>query len=45
MKSIDEVAAADVARVSEALFKNDMLRLAAIGPFEDKAAFEKVLRV
>lgn len=42
---LEKVTAEDVARVSEELFTNENLRLAAIGPYQDKAEFEKVLKV
>lgn len=43
MEEIDKVTAKDVARVSEDLFRPANLRLAAIGPYEDKAEFERLL--
>ncbi len=43
-KKIDEVSAADIARVSEALFDPAKLYCAAIGPYEDKARFERLLK-
>lgn len=45
MKKIDAVSVADIARVSADLFKPEALRLAAIGPVEDKKEFEEVLKM
>lgn len=45
LKRIDEVTAADVLRVAKYLFNNHSLNLAVIGPFRDKAPFEKVLKI
>ncbi len=39
----DTITAEDILRVSNRLFKNDRLNLAAIGPFKDKAAFKRTL--
>lgn len=44
MAQIDKVTAADVARVSQDLFRPENLRLAAIGPYENKAEFEELLK-
>lgn len=44
MKEIDKVTVADIKRICEDLLRPDYLRLAVIGPFEDKEALEKVLR-
>lgn len=43
LKAVDRVTAADVARVSEDLFRPENLKLAAIGPYENKEEFEAVL--
>lgn len=40
---IDKVTVADIRRVAEDLFKEDKLRLALIGPCEDKKEFEEAL--
>lgn len=45
IEKIDAVSAADIARVSADLFKGENLRLAAIGPVEDKERYEEVLRM
>jgi len=45
VKEIDKVTAEDVARVSKDLFKDENLRMSAIGPYENKEEFEKVLHV
>lgn len=45
MEEIDKVTAADIARVSEDLFRPDRLRLAAIGPYEKKEEFEAALKM
>lgn len=45
MKEIDAVTIADIARVSEDLFRPENLRLAAIGPYEKKEEFEEVLQM
>lgn len=44
-KEIDRVTAADIARVSKDLFKQDQLRLAVIGPYEKKEEFEEILKM
>lgn len=44
MKKIDEVTVADVHRVARDIFNKDRLRLAAIGPFENEAKFDKLLK-
>ncbi len=44
MKKIDEVSVADVHRVARDIFNKNRLRLAAIGPFEGEAKFEKLLK-
>ena len=44
LKKIDAVTAADVLRLACQLFKEENFRLALIGPFEDPAHFEKLLR-
>ncbi len=43
IKEIDKVKAEDIERVAADLFKTERLNLAIIGPFEDKARFEKLL--
>ncbi len=43
VKAIDKVGVADIARVSEELFRPENLRLAVIGPYEKKEEFEKEL--
>lgn len=43
-KEINKVTAADVHRVASELLKDDALHLAVIGPYEDKAKFEKLLK-
>jgi predicted Zn-dependent peptidase len=43
MAHIDAVTAEDIARVSQDLFKPENLRLAAIGPYENKKEFELLL--
>ncbi|PIQ77673.1 hypothetical protein COV82_03265 [Candidatus Peregrinibacteria bacterium CG11_big_fil_rev_8_21_14_0_20_46_8] len=42
---VEKVSTDDVARVSADLFHDDKLRMAAIGPYEDAAVFEKVLHI
>ncbi|MBI5413435.1 insulinase family protein [Candidatus Peregrinibacteria bacterium] len=44
MEEVDKVTAADVARVSKDLLRSENLRLAAIGPYDDKEEFEEILR-
>lgn len=44
MEEVDKVTAADVARVSKDLLRPENLRLAAIGPYENKDEFEEILR-
>ncbi|MBI4994985.1 insulinase family protein [Candidatus Peregrinibacteria bacterium] len=44
-KAIDRVTAADIARVSADLFKAKELRLAVIGPYENKEEFEEILKM
>ncbi|MBI2453855.1 insulinase family protein, partial [Candidatus Peregrinibacteria bacterium] len=43
MEGIDKVKVQDIARVSENLFSNNELRLAAIGPYEKAEEFEELL--
>lgn len=43
-KEIDAVKVADVRRVAEQLLIDDALYLSVIGPYDDKAMFEKVLK-
>lgn len=43
MASIDNVTAADIARVSQDLFRPENLHVAAIGPYENKSEFEELL--
>ena len=45
LKQIDRVTPADILRLSQFLFTNSKLNLAVIGPFKDKARFEKILKV
>ena len=45
MEEIDKVTVADIKRVAEELFQEDKLRLAAIGPYEDKEEFAKLLKM
>ena len=42
--AVDKVTIADVRRVASDLFKEERLRLAVIGPFEDEKKFEEVLK-
>ena len=42
---VDKVTAKDIAHVSEELFREENLRLAAIGPYEDKKEFEELLKM
>lgn len=44
LKAIDKVTADDIKRVSEDLFKEDELRIALIGPFEEEGRFERLLK-
>ena len=44
-KKIQAVTAEEIAAVSDDIFKNNKLNLAIIGPFEDKAKFEKILKL
>lgn len=44
MKMIDSVKISDVKRVCDDLFKEDLLKLAVIGPFEEKGHFEGLLK-
>lgn len=43
-KKIDKVTASDIKRVAKAIFINQGLNLAVIGPFKDKNKFEKILK-
>lgn len=45
MKAIDAVTAEQIKHVTEELFIPDRLRLAVIGPYEDKGIFEKALKM
>ncbi|MBP9718675.1 insulinase family protein [Candidatus Gracilibacteria bacterium] len=45
IKEVDKVTAEDIARVTTELFKDNNLRLAVIGPYEDKKEFEEVLHL
>ncbi len=45
LKSVDLVMAEDVQRVAEFLFTNSKLNLAVIGPFREKARFQKILKI
>ncbi len=44
-KRIREVTAKDILVLSKEIFKNEKLNLALIGPFKDKAKFEKLLKL
>jgi len=44
MKLIDAVKVSDVKRVAEDLFQEEKLKLAVIGPFDDKERFKKLLK-
>jgi len=44
LAKIDAVTSDDILRISKELFKEDRLRLAMIGPFEDKGHFEGLMR-
>ena len=44
MAEIDKVTMEDIARVSQDIFKPEKMKLAIIGPFEDKERFEKLLK-
>jgi predicted Zn-dependent peptidase len=41
---IDKVKAEDIRRVAKDIFRNDKLNLAIIGPFQDEAEFEKIVK-
>jgi len=43
LKKVDEVRAEDIQRLAKELFKEENLRLALIGPFEDKEHFANLL--
>ena len=43
LAGIDAVTAEDVQRVAQDLIRDETLRLAVIGPFDDAARFEKLL--
>ncbi|MFA4815390.1 MAG: pitrilysin family protein [Candidatus Gracilibacteria bacterium] len=42
--AIDKVTVADVQRVAEQILKDELIHLAVIGPYEDKAEFEALLK-
>ncbi|MBU1152193.1 insulinase family protein, partial [Patescibacteria group bacterium] len=44
MKLIDEVSVKDIKRVAEDLFKEEKMKLAVIGPFDDEEHFERLLK-
>ncbi len=44
MKQIDKVTVKDLQRVAQDLFKEDAVRLAVIGPYEDQERFLKLLK-
>lgn len=44
MKEVDKVTLADINRVAADLFQPDRLRLAVIGPYDDPAKFEELLK-
>ncbi|MDD4902423.1 MAG: pitrilysin family protein [Patescibacteria group bacterium] len=41
---IDKIKAEDIRRVAKDIFKNEKLNLAVIGPFQDEAEFEKIVK-
>jgi len=43
LKKVDDVTAEDVQRLAKALFKEENLRLALIGPYENKEHFVNLL--
>ena len=43
-KKIRAVTVGDVQALAKKLFKNESLNLAVIGPYEEKASFEKILK-
>lgn len=43
-KKINAVTAGDIKTLAKKLFKNELLNLAVIGPYEDKASFQKILK-
>ena len=45
VKKIQAVTAEEITAVATDIFKNNKLNLAIIGPFEDKARFEKILKL
>ena len=45
LKRIDEVTVSDVHRLAQFLFAKNKLNLAVIGPFKDKARFDKLLKI
>ncbi len=44
MKAIDKITTKDLQRVAQDLFKEEEVRLAAIGPYEDEERFMKLLK-
>jgi len=42
---IDAVGSADIARIAKRLIRRDKMSLAVVGPFKEKAAFEKLLKL
>ncbi len=42
---IDAVTPADIARVAKRIIRRDKMSLAVVGPFREKAAFEKILKI
>lgn len=45
LKKVEAVSAEDVKSVAEELFKTEKLNLAVIGPFSEKARFDKILKL
>jgi predicted Zn-dependent peptidase len=43
-KEIEKISSKDIKRVAREVFKNNLLNLAIIGPFKDKAKFSKILK-
>jgi hypothetical protein len=43
LAELDKVTAEDVQRVGQDIFRDDALRLAVIGPFDDSTRFESLL--
>jgi predicted Zn-dependent peptidase len=43
VKSLDSVTVEDIKRVASKLFRNDLYRLAVVGPFRSEKRFQKIL--